>query len=747
MIMFQNPILLAGLAAVAVPILIHLLARRRFQRVVWAAMRFVHVSLAQNQRRMRLEDWLLLVLRCLLVLLLALGLARPALRSQAAGLFGPGKVTGVMLLDQSRSLGVRDGVQTRLDLAKLAAEQVLGSLPAGSAMAVWWVSDAVQPVVPEPSLDLNLARKTVREAPLTDRSTDLWPGLQQAVQALQRHAALRKEIYLITDGQAYGWRHLSQIQQLLETAQSEIRTHIILVGQPEPANLSVSELRLASGLSPARQPLRFEVRVTNHGRADARQVPVRLSLNQEPPCDEFTIETLPPGGSQTVALFGRLPGPGFHAVTARIPADGLPADDARTLAVQAIQEVRVLLVDGDPSTEPRSSETFFLRHALVPVSPDRVADYFIKLTVLTVAELSQVRLEDFDAVILANVSELPESMVSSLTGYLRRGGGLMVFLGDRVNVTFYNEVLLKRLGILPAQLGKVRGQADQDERFFTLQTKDYDHPMVTLWNDPAAGSLGSARFYQAFELTVSQPTDLPPGSGRTAPQRLPPPDQIRTGLRAEEAGPPRGVLSFADGSPAMVERTWGSGRVVLMASTADTAWTDLPVRPAFVPLVHRALGALVQRQDEALNPAVGAKFVWTLPAEYLDQDARVSKPGQPNGGRDLRRVEMLQGRPTLQFDQTHWAGLYEATVAEPPLVLRFAAQADPAESNLEGLSPAQLQQLGQVATVTQWRPGVSLRPASGGAGIDLDLWLPLAIAALVIALVESGLAQWFSRSK
>src|ERR1051325_4833064 len=96
---FLNPIMLAGLAAISVPIIIHLLNRRRFQKVVWAAMRFIQASVEKNQKRMRIEDLILLALRCLLLALLALALARPAILSNAAGVFGQSKVTGVIILD------------------------------------------------------------------------------------------------------------------------------------------------------------------------------------------------------------------------------------------------------------------------------------------------------------------------------------------------------------------------------------------------------------------------------------------------------------------------------------------------------------------------------------------------------------------------------------------------------------------------------------------------------------------------
>jgi hypothetical protein len=351
-------------------------------------------------------------------------------------------------------------------------------------------------------------------------------------------------------------------------------------------------------------------------------------------------------------------------------------------------------------------------------------------------------LDDFDAVALANVADLSEAAVQGIEGYLRRGGGLMVFLGSRVNGTFYNEVLCRRLQILPAELGAARGQADQDEAFFNLQAKDYDHPITAIWNDPAAGTLSSARFYRAFDLKVSQTAEK-----AREPAAAPAPALPHPRTAAAEAGPPRILLKYADGSPAAVERTWGLGRVVLFGSTADTAWNDLPVRPAFVPLVHRALGAVVQRQDEGLNVRVGGKFSRRVHLDFLDKDALFFKPRQTDAVRDLRRIELVNGWPLLQYDQTDFAGVYEASVADPPLTLKFAAQADPAESNLDALSPAQLATLKNVANVLTWTPHFSLRGQVERSRTGLEFWLPLAALALLVGLVETFLGQWFSRSK
>ncbi|HXJ58090.1 MAG TPA: BatA domain-containing protein [Verrucomicrobiae bacterium] len=752
---FLNPILLGGLAAIAVPIIIHLLHRRRFQKVVWAAMRFIQASVEKNQKRMRLEDMILLALRCLLLALLALALARPAILSEATDVFGQSKVTAVIILDQSRSMGMSDGTATRFDKARQAAEQALDSMPSGSAAAVFLASDLVQAIIPEPTYDLNLARKVLREAALTDRATDLFPALQKALDTLQGRLALRREIYLITDGQAAGWRQLTEIQRALERARTEIKTHIILVNEHEEKNLGLSDLRLAGGLSPVGQSLRFEARVTNYGKEEVRNVRVGLSVDNDPPSDEFTLDSLPAGASKTVTLFAKLRTEGFHSLTARIPEDRLAADDTRGLVVRAIREVKVLLVDGEPGTEMRESEVFFLKNALVPVSADHVADYFIKPSVVTGVELAQARLDDFDAVILANVPDFNDSTVRNLENYLRRGGGLMVFPGARVNTGFYNERLAKRLAILPAEWGEHRGQPDRDDQFVTLQEKDYEHPIVSLWNDPGAGRLASARFFTRLQMKPLPWTGPTPGPA-TSPGKTDLPAQGSSGrgssagtgrTAGQEAGPPQIIAKYNDGSPAMMERAWGLGRVVQFSSTADTAWNDLPVRLAFVPLIHRALGSVVARQDEGLNVRVGEPFTRRVPNDYLDQDATFHKPRRTGVTRDLERVELIEGWPTLKFDDTDQAGVYDAAVGDPPFKAKFAAQAEPAESSLDELSAAQLGTLREVASVLTWAPGLSLRGLVEKGRTGVEFWLPILVLCLILAGLETFLGQWFSRAK
>jgi hypothetical protein len=721
---FLNPLLLFGIIGIASPVIIHLLAKKKIKRVVWAAMRFLKNVVEKNQQRLTLEDLVLLLLRCALLALLALALARPSFKKGGLAGFGDSNETAIIAIDNSASMSQNDGATSKFEQAQKAAEDVLDSLPSGSSVAVWLVSDVVKNVIPEPTHDLALARKSIREAQRSDRGTEMPSALRRMVEVLQRQSVAAKQLFLITDGQANGWKQLGETRALLDSAK-DVHARFVLLGENEQHNLGITGLRMASALAPVNEPVRFEIEVANYGVEEAKNAQVSLGIDGEPAGDDATIDAIPIGESKKISLYATFRDAGYHSVVARLPADRNPADDQRALAVRVIGDMNVLLVDGDPGIEPRESEVFYLHNAFTPVPPEQREKYYIKTKTVTAAELPSVKLGDYEAVVLANVAEIPEGVLVGIEHFLRSGGGLIVFPGGKINAKFYNEKMFAERAFLPAAFGEPHGNAEQQEQFFTLQSKNYDHPIVSIWRDPAAGSLATAHFYRAFKLEAAKTASTRP-----------------------EAGPPAVVLNYADGQLAVMERTWGYGRVVQFSSTADSAWNDLCIRPIFVPLIHRTLGSLVTKQEENLNLRVGAKVSAVMDAELIGKDLLVKPPGGKSDAVVLRRVTAASGVPLLQFDGTENAGVYEVRQGDDATpLLRFAAQADPAESNLEELPPADWKTFDGVAQIIHWTQGVSLRGTLQRERTGNEFWMAIVLLVLVAAVVETTLGNQWSRSR
>jgi hypothetical protein len=274
--------------------------------------------------------------------------------------------------------------------------------------------------------------------------------------------------------------------------------------------------------------------------------------------------------------------------------------------------------------------------------------------------------------------------------------------------------------MLPATIGDVWGDATQEKQFKAFQSGGYANPIVSIWNDPAAGTLATARFLKGVTLV---------------PLRK----------QSDEAGEPLTIINYNDGTPAIVERTWARGRVIEFSSTANTAWNDLAAHPAFVPLMQRVLGRLVTSRDDALNIRVGTQFTYPARTEWLYRDMTVTPPG---AAPVTSTVGLVNGQPLLQYGDTDMAGAYGVAIAsEPPADLRFAAQADAAEAKLDPVPDSELKSLGTGTQVIHWTPETNIRAALAVSAAGREFWTLFAALALAVACCETYVAGRFGAPK
>lgn len=712
---FLNPFLLWGFAGIAVPIAIHLLFRRRQKVVKWAAMRFLQMGMATNRRSMRLENFLLLLLRCLLLALLALALARPAIRKTGFGLIdkvGTRAEIAVLAIDASASMTQTDGIISSFEQARSAALAAVDSLPPGSSCSLFLASNILEPVIATPTSDLNYVRKMIREVQVSDRGSDLKPCFLKAIELLDAQPDAPhtgKSVYLFTDGQAFGWANADDIFSLLKTRMGKVRTTVVLTGHRTKQNLGISTLRPSSSSCLVNQTICFDVGVTNYGDGEAQNVPVRLYYEGEEATSEAVIQSIPAGQTGWATLSSKFHEAGIRTVTAQLPHDHLPADDQRTLALEIWNQTSVLIVEEQASRREhgRYEGGVFLKNAFVPVPPNQRGSWPIKTTTVLPSELQTVSLKQYSTVVLNNIQALSDAASKALDNYVRDGGGAMVFPGDRTDAAFYNEKLL----FLPAKLGKVQGGLEG--QFFTFKENDENHPVVLLWKNPAAGSLATAHFYRAFGLELK--------------------------AADHDAKAPVTVMHYANGSPAIVEGTWGKGRVILFSSTADTSWNDLPVRPAFVPLVHRILGAVSHPFDKSLNLLAGEPYQKKWGADSQMKSATILKPGEKFGAQQGTTCAAfdVDGAPCITFDNTDLAGTYQVITAENKPE-SFAVGIDPRESRLEEFGNFKMFE--PVASVIQFKPHMVIHEAVQKTRTS-EIWPWVVMLALVTACGESFVAR------
>jgi len=824
---FLNPLLLFGIAAVAVPIIIHLLNRRKFRKVNWAAMKFVKLSIDQNQRRMRLEDLILLLLRCALLALLALALARPVMRQSESSFMGQAGVTSVLVLDNSFSMGLEDGEATRFERAKAACTNILDSLPSGSSVALYLGSDVVRPVIEEPVFDLDAVREGVASAPLSDHATALFPSVERAVSELEGSTSVRREVYVVTDNQELGWRQSALMQKLLKKHDGDIRVHFVVVGgEGATDNLGITALAPAEGLVTVGKPVRINVAVRNFSNREQKAITVSLRVGDaNGTVSDVFIPTLEAGSTQAFPFLITLDQPGLHTVRATImDGDRLPADNRRSIVINALKQISVLVINGDSKDE---DETWALEEAMAPAARNKKADFYVRTVTRQARDLLEVEAQVVDwssyrLVVLANVKSLSSGIVEQLARYVGAGNGLLVFPGSEIDEAFYNDELHKRLALLPASFGGARGDAGQAEVFTTLQSANYEHPVVDMWNNPDSGSLGGrGRGVRFFRYQLLQPpralarSQLEEQSGQwyakgeeesysgwVVGDEGAPAERYQGGekvdLDEDEIGLPKVVVSYDQGrhklvagenlakvatdygvpleslealnpnplaqgdqvvlpagQPAVVEHSWGLGRVYQFSYTADTDWSELPASPHSVPLYDKIIGSILLNQDAGLNLVVGNPFTRELGAVNANLQARVIAPGEAADQAETLIVSTESGQGTLRFGDTDRAGIYEVIyeypddseeTAEPPAPVRFATQPDTRESNMTALSPATRKTMDEHAGLHDWQQA-DLAAALKRDRVGAEFWLPVILIVLLLGALEIWLAQKFSRPK
>ena len=715
---FANAPLLYGLAAASVPIIIHLLNRRRFREVTWAAMRFLLAAIRKNQRRIRIEQWILLAVRTLIILLVVAAMAKPFLESFGMVIAGR-RVHRVLVLDASLSMGYASGGTSRFEQAKALAAQLVKASRRGDAISVVLMGQPPRVIIGDPSPNLREVEKEIGELAITHGGTDLTATFAAVDRVLEASTIGQKEVVFLTDLQAVSWRPPAEAAEGLKRILARIearqpRSVLIDLGRPGGENRAVTDLNLDAPVVTVGSSVWVRGVVRNFGATRADGVRARLTVDGRLG-PESPEEDLPPGSELPVAFRHQFSSPGEYVVEVSIPEDSLKLDDRRRLVVPVRESLNVLLVDGHFRSEPYQAETDYLAQALAPTEASPGQPGPLRVEVISESQLPRRELTPYDVVVLCNVAQFSPPEVAALDDYLKQGGGVVIFGGDQVVPESYNRLLYDEgKGWLPASLGPTLGDAAKREAAFGFDPMGYRHPLVAEYQDagdPVTIGLTRALTWQYHTLRI------PKGSKATV------------------------ALAFETGDPAVVEAPRHRGTVVLVATSADTGWTTWPVHLSYPPIMQQIiLRASAGRLSER-NIRVGQPYDQSFAASGAAAPVSVLTP---KGQIVETRLQPAGGVSQFHFEQTDLSGPYQVRIG-PPLSLEswFAANPDPAESDLAKLDQAALAELipgWNFIYVSDWN---NLNQDAASVGRRGELHRQLLYGVLILLLVESILAWKF----
>lgn len=698
--------MLWGLGLISVPILIHLLNKRQVKIVHWAPMEYLRLSIKSSRRKVRLEQLILLAVRCLFVAGLILALARPRVMDDGplAWFAGGSRTTRVVVLDDSLSMDYRVGERTSFELAKGVVARLVDAMGSGDALTLMLTSQPERPVVRDAELKAIEPFDRLLEDLQRSDAAGNWPRvLAEAARLLEQAPHPVRELILVTDLRREGWGE--EVRADAERlAAAGLTLKVVDVGSPERGNVALISLEAEATAVVRDVPARLRATLVNGGSEPAG--PFSASLRTGKVERQIQVPRLAPGETLVLPMRVAFGEAGVHAVELRIPDDALLADNRRSCAVDVREGLELLLVDGDPSSEAYESETDFLAAAYL--TNGRV----FKPYAMTDSEWLASPPERFDLTILANLSSMTRDHARALEKLVREGMGLMVFPGDQLDPGLYEQLLHRGgEGILPASVDDVR-----------------DAPVTGL-------SIEDLEDSPLRSLLVLAPEAL---TGVTARRTL------NVGISEAAADTTRVLARWDDGEgrPAVLERRVGRGKVLLWTTTADREWGDWPSDPTFLLAVCESARAVADRGAAGLNHEAGAPMVLDTGGQAAGNPELVDSEGA-NVGRLV--VSEKGGVTSVAFEGITRAGTYRATWLDPAgrAVERvLAVGACASESRLERVSPEELS--GWTASLAPLIVHhTDLDQLLEGPG--RELWRSLAWAALILLGIESLLMVWVGR--
>ncbi|MEM7229650.1 MAG: BatA domain-containing protein [Planctomycetota bacterium] len=707
---------IAGLLAMSIPILIHLLSRQRRKPVEWAAMKFLLEAYRKHKRRLQIEQLILLALRCLIIGLFGLALARPLLKNAGILDAGGDRIVYIVLDDGLASSVTDDDGSTTFDAHRDAAIRFVQELAPGDTVGVVLASQPVEIMLNPPTADHGAVVRLLEGLEPKASATDLDGAMRVLMDAVADTEAGTEDVtvFLLSefregsatlDAPLPAWRERRPDVRLV-TLQPAVQTPTnVQVESIEP----VSRVVLSSGAAGREQIL---VRLARQGDSLERDVSrVRLSGDGMAPVEPRAV-TWDPGQTSADVEFMIDPigtDDGEIVLTAEIDHDAVPDDNVRHVLLDLRERLRILLIDRrrfgfEPSVD-RLSAGSWMRRALEPidVSPMEVVE--VEPAALDIADIRTT-----DAIILVRPDLIADDGWELIRTYVDAGGLLFIAPPGELNVHQWTETFTQAMDLAWT---------------FDLEV------------DEPGGGLALADVQPATEVLSLLSSEL---------EVLAPPVRVYRRLRVDTTDTDiTPVLDLTDGSPLLIAGTprtdtdgavvSSNGLVLMLLAAPELAWTNLPSKPLMVPLAHELVRQGLSSIRSSVRHMVGARP--RIRAMYAD--ARALE--HPDGG--AITIDDSDGRPVAALTRS---GVYTVRDRGNQSMGLMAVNVDPQAGNITAQSPEQVDLWLKASGDWSVFAADASEQLAGerDEGAPLAMWLLIAVLALVT--VETVLARIFSHA-
>lgn len=541
---FLTPLFLAGLAGIAIPVIIHLIQKERKNVVAFPSLMFLRRIPYQSVNRRRIRNWPLLLLRVAALAFIVMAFARPFLKRDAfAAAAAGGAREVVILLDRSYSIGYGDRWTRAVDAARQTISGLDGADRATLAFFDTGVEVALRSTSDKGRLETALSGATVSAA-----STKFGPALKLAGSIISESGLPNKEVVLISDFQRLGWAGAEGVRLPDGTKVTPVS-----VSEDETANVAITPAVLQRTTTAGQERVTVTAGALNRGAAP---VTVPLSLEIDGRVIEARELKLEANASASASFTPFTPAAKFTRGTVRLGDDRLTHDNAYHFVVSPTRPVKLVVVDRPGAS---GAASLYIAQALELSQSPAFEVVRRDMGGVTPDDLATA------AVIVLNDVPVSQTMAESLAGFVERGGGLFAAFGERGT---WPAAYAKTVPAVPSGIvDRTRGTPGR------IGAVEYGHPIFEAFRAPRSGDFSTARFYNYRQVTPEEGAAI--------------------------------LARYDDGAPALLERKVGNGRALVWTSTLDVGWNDLALKPVFLPFIHRLGATLASYQQRPSSMKVG----------------------------------------------------------------------------------------------------------------------------------------------
>lgn len=692
---FLSPIFLFAMAAVGLPLIIHLLNLKRPQKIRFSTLAFFKELQKTTIRKIRIKRYLLLILRLLAIVCLAIVLARPFLPPGSGnGMESHAPSLNAILIDNSISMS-RIGEKGPLFEQ---ARDIIKSIEESSKDSDRFIFQVTNGGAEYNTIiGHNQLLRRVEEAELISSGNYAGNRINGLLDVLEEAPYENKRLFIISDGQR------SQFSEAL-TSDRETRTistTFINLGDVEVQNTMITSLESSTNMIGTGLPVKLEVNVFNEGGVPVSNQYVSLEFEGEL-VGQYSVSLEPESGR--VYSFEVIPsGTGSSNGKIFIEGDEFTLDNDYFFSIQVPETRKILWVRNKDTNRDLINYT----EVMLQASGDNDAQ--LSYTEAGIEILGTSDISNFDAIVLDGLSSVPEFAFSKLLEFVQGGKGVVFFPSETGNIQIYNE-FLKQFNA--GSFTNISGDYTSFKSIAKASRLQEDHPVFA----------GLFDLSEEEELRVANP-------------------DIYYYLRFKPSASPGGfnILELNNNDPLVREKRFGEGRLIISAIGNDPGWSNFAVKPLFAPLYYRTLLYAASSDEGGFDEHIlGTQFQWT---GNLNLSSSVLKIGEEE---IIPETEVTPAGTKLEYPAEDWSPGW-VSVSDGEHTYSVAVNLSRSESEFIQLDENEDEtRLGGLAFVDAYElGGESLQNEIKASGFGREIWSWFMLAGLFFLVLESLVSVFY----